>query len=84
MPRYFFQQRTGTSITEDLEGSDLPDLEAARAYAQSAIREILAECIRFSHDRLPDSIVILDDDGNEIGRVFLEECLPKRLKGRIR
>jgi len=84
MPRYFFQQRTGPSILDDLEGSALPDVAAARAYGEMAIREILAECIRFSHDKFPDSIVILDDEGNEIGTVLLEECLPERRKARTR
>jgi hypothetical protein len=72
------------SITEDPEGSDLRDLEAARAYAQLAIREILAGCIRFGRNEFPDCIVILDQEATELGRVLLEECLPERLKARIR
>jgi hypothetical protein len=84
MPRYFFQQRAGGSILEGLEGSDLPDVEAAGAYAHSAIKEILAECIRYSRNDFPDSIVIVDHEQNEIGKVLLEQCLPARLRLRMR
>jgi len=37
MPRYYFNARSGTSFSQDWDGSDLPDIEAAcRAASQVA------------------------------------------------
>jgi len=46
MPRYYLHIRDGSSFYEDLEGSDLKDLDAARAAAADGAREILAERVR--------------------------------------
>lgn len=46
MPQYFFHVRDGDGLTEDPDGSDLPDLEAARTEAAIAAREIAAEHVR--------------------------------------
>ncbi len=43
MPRFFLHVRDGDQFTEDPEGSDLPDLKAARAEAALAACEIAAE-----------------------------------------
>ena len=46
MPRFHFHVRDGDSLLEDLEGADFPGLDAARADAVAASREILAERIK--------------------------------------
>jgi hypothetical protein len=46
MPRFHFHVRDNDSLLEDLEGADFLDLDAARADAVAASREILAERIK--------------------------------------
>lgn len=84
MPRYHFQQRTGQSVVDDDEGSEFPDVEAARHYALRAARELLADSIRWSGRPPPDCIVILDGEGRDILTVLLVEVLPENIKARIR
>jgi hypothetical protein len=43
MPRFFFPIRDRDGLTADPEGTDLPDLEAARTGALAATREVVAE-----------------------------------------
>jgi hypothetical protein len=45
MPRFFFHIRDRDGLTEDPEGTELPDLDAARTDALAAARDILAERI---------------------------------------
>lgn len=45
MPRFHSNMRDSDSLLEDLEGADFPDLDAARADAAAASREVLAERI---------------------------------------
>jgi hypothetical protein len=84
MPKYHFQQRTGHSVVDDDEGSDLPDVEAARQYALRAARELLAESIRWHERPPPDCIVIMDGEGRDILTVLLIEVLPENIKAQIR
>ncbi len=46
MPRFFFHARDGDQRIDDPEGTDLPDLDAARAEAVVGAREIAAERIK--------------------------------------
>lgn len=46
MPRFFFHIRDGDGLTEDPEGSELPDLLAAWAGAVVAACEIAAERLK--------------------------------------
>ncbi len=46
MPRFHFHVRDGDSLLEDLEGAEFPDLDAARADAVAASRDVLAERIK--------------------------------------
>ena len=46
MPRFYFHIRDGDQLIEDPDGSELPDLEAARAEALEGARTILAEKVR--------------------------------------
>jgi hypothetical protein len=76
LPHYFLHIRTREYTALDEEGTDLPDLHAARADALAAARELLAAGIRSSRDPLPKSIVIADEDGKELGEVGMKEVLP--------
>jgi hypothetical protein len=75
MPRYYFHQQDETTITEDEEGSELPDLEAARQYALRGAREILSHSIRFETSP-PDRLFIVNEDGDELLTVFITDVLP--------
>ena len=75
MPMYYFQQQDGTNITEDPDGSELPDLPAARQYALLSARELLANAIRFD-TAVPDRIFVIDERGNELLSVLITEVLP--------
>ena len=46
MPRFFMHNREAERLIEDPDGSDLPDLDAAREEAAVAAREIAAERLR--------------------------------------
>lgn len=84
MPRYFFQLNEGNDVTEDIDGSELPDLEAARHYAVRAARELLAHAILWDRALPPESIAVLDEDGRILLTVFTAEVLPDHIKKRIR
>jgi hypothetical protein len=46
MPRYYLHIRDGDRLVEDPDGSDLPDLDAARAEALESARNILAAKVK--------------------------------------
>ena len=46
MPRFHFHVRDGDSLLENLEGTDFPGFEAARADTVAASCEVLAERIK--------------------------------------
>ena len=79
MPMYHFQQQDSTGVTEDPEGSELPDLSAARECAVQSARELLANAIRFDTS-VPDRIFVVDQDGIELLTVFIADVLPSSLK----
>jgi hypothetical protein len=74
MPLFHFNSQIGDEILPDLEGEDLPDLDAARAVAMSSAREALVEAVKFG-DKPPDQIQITDSEGNEVGIVPLTQIL---------
>ena len=64
MPRYFFHVRDKDGdISIDEEGQDLPDLEAARAEAVSANREMLGERLLHGGSLNHRQIEIADQSG---------------------
>jgi hypothetical protein len=66
MPRFFFHDRTDGALTEDVEGVELPDLDAARAEAVAAVRQLAAEDLQQA--RLPRNheIDIADATGRQL------------------
>jgi hypothetical protein len=83
MPIFYFQQQAGNDVTEDPEGSELPDLITAREYAVACARELLANAIRFNAS-VPDRIFIVSEDGAELLTVFISEVLPASLQRKFR
>jgi hypothetical protein len=62
MPRYYFHVCNGTGFTEDEEGQDLPDLEAARVEAIRNARSIMAADVQRGMLDLSSFIEIEDVD----------------------
>ena len=77
MPRYFLHVG---ELDTDPEGTELPDLEAARREAVLAAREMLAEWIMHGTDDIPTRIVITDEAGNVLGIVCVRDVLPRALR----
>lgn len=46
MPRYYFNIKTANGLIRDPDGSDLPDLAAARLEAEKSARDLLADLLR--------------------------------------
>lgn len=64
----------------DPDGSELPDLDAARAEAIGAARHLWAEAILAGRD-LPDwSFEIADGQGRLLATVSFGEALPRSLR----
>jgi hypothetical protein len=77
---HFHIQEQGRLIVDE-EGSELPDLAAARHEALNTAREMLIEALRFGVEEVPDALLIGDRTGQPIERVPLSSVLPKALKG---
>lgn len=75
MPRFYFHMRSGEDFIEDPEGSDLPDLAAARAEASAAARELMADRIRNGHPADGHEFLIYDEDGKLIDTIPFRSVL---------
>ena len=65
MPRYFFTTEND-SVLDDIEGEELPSLEAALTAAEHIAGDL-------EHSNLKNSfIVVRDDQGTEIARVQID------------
>ncbi|HEX8572295.1 MAG TPA: hypothetical protein VF759_06050 [Allosphingosinicella sp.] len=62
MPRFYFHVCNGNGFTEDQEGRDFPDLEAARAEAVRTAREIMASEVKRGMLDLSSFIEIEDSE----------------------
>jgi len=84
MPRFFLHLDDGTQRIEDEEGSDLPDLAAAREEALGAARQLWAAAILAGQDIAARRFVITNGDGNVMDTVDMDEALPEKLARRLR
>ena len=58
MPRFFIHSRRGGEIVRDVEGQELPGLEAAQAAATATIRELLADEIKHAKGPTLEAMII--------------------------
>jgi hypothetical protein len=79
MPRFYFHLKAGAELIEDLEGTDLPDQDAARAVALASGRELWAEAILAGNDLPAEAFAIADEQGHQL-IVPLTEALPPQLR----
>lgn len=77
MPRYFLHI---DELDTDPDGTELPDLEAARREAVLSAREMLAEWIILGADDIPTRIVITDEEGSILSVVHFRDVLPRALR----
>jgi Mg-chelatase subunit ChlI len=83
MPRYFFHVRGADGeISRDIEGQDLPDLDAAKAEAVNSHREMLSEHLLHGGSRSQCEIAIAGQDGDVLAVVTAKDVLLHR--GRVR
>ena len=73
MPRFFLHIREAERLVEDPDGSDLPDLDAARAEAAAAAREIAAERLRAGKGLDARRFEIRDEAGRLLATVPFPE-----------
>jgi hypothetical protein len=66
MPLYFLDVRNTDIRAKDMEGHELPDLEAARREAIAGIRSILAHEVAEGRLDLRGEIRIEDEQGNVV------------------
>jgi hypothetical protein len=77
VPRYFLHI---DELDTDPDGTELPDLEAARREAVLSAREMLAEWIILGADDIPTRIVITDEEGSILSVVHFRDVLPRALR----
>lgn len=82
MPRYFFNvhHRPGpTGLAVDPEGDELPDVNAARAYALAQARIMVArERHTLIHDWMVCSFEITDEKGKPVLTVPFSDIVPEQ------
>jgi hypothetical protein len=72
MPRYFFHIRSSDGIIQDPDGTELPDIDAARMEAELSARDLLADLLRQGIRLDGQMFEISDSDGKVL------ETLPFR------
>ena len=75
MPVFHFHTRIDGHLFEDPDGSELPNLEAARAEAFAAAREAIAEQIRMGKSVGGRSFEIADEAGRILATVTSRDVL---------
>ena len=73
MPRFFMHNRQAERLIEDPDGSNLPDLDAAREEAAVAAREIAAERLRAGKGLDARRFEIRDEAGRLLATVPFPE-----------
>jgi hypothetical protein len=69
MPRYFFHMQDGSTVL-DAEGTELPDLKAARDEAIQACGEMLRDIPNAINDGEPFRLWVTDGPRGQGNRVF--------------
>src|SRR4051812_8581462 len=74
MSRFFIHVRCGNTLTEDLEGYDLPTFEEAQNEALAAAREILANGLK-SESLSCEQLEIHDEAGQYLSTVSVRDAV---------
>ena len=75
MPTFFLNVRDGDYLTRDVEGTEFADLEAARAEALAAARDVLGD--EMKNDQVQDTrqYEITDEAGQVLATIPLMDAL---------
>jgi hypothetical protein len=73
MPRYFFHIRNDEHV-DDEEGTELPDVAAARDKALDGVLDLICESVRKGRLNLDDFIVVTDEQGHEVLKLQFREA----------
>ena len=63
MPRYYFDEYDGDTVTQDDEGLELDGIEAARAEARKALPDIARDVLPEDGDRRTMVVKVRDEAG---------------------
>ncbi len=80
---YLHTQHDGR-LVEDPEGADFPGIDAARAEAIAAARDLWSSAMLKSEDLSDRQFVIADDSGVAVLVIPFGEALPDGLRRRLR
>jgi hypothetical protein len=70
MQYYFDVRRDGqTNFDDDADGTELPDVQAAREEAVASIREILAEALQSGEESREGEMIVKDQAGETVATV---------------
>jgi hypothetical protein len=75
MQTFYFHLNYLRELIADPDGSELPDIEAAKTEARQGIRDIAAECLRAGREFTLWSIRICNEDGDLLAEVLVPEAL---------
>lgn len=78
MSRYYFDVISGDSVLEDMEGSELVDLNHAVAEALEDARALMSEAVRQGHDISEGAIIIRDGDRSLLKVVRFADALDRK------
>jgi len=84
MPLFFLHIDDGTQKIEDEEGSEHPDLEAAREEALGSARQLWAAAILKQQDIGARRFVIVSGNGDIADTVEMDDALPRSLLDRLK
>jgi hypothetical protein len=80
MPRFYLHLHDGKGRIEDPEGSDLPDLAAAREEALASARQLWAAAIIAQDDLTSHRFEVTDVAGALLLSLAFNEALPAALR----
>ena len=75
MPRFYLHLCNGSGFTEDSEGAELSDLEAARSIAIASLRDVMAAELKRGEIDLGSFIEIEDEARQHLITVPFEEAV---------
>ena len=75
MPRFYFHMRDGDHLLKDPDGTDLPDVEAARTEANVSARHLLADRVRAGEIIGGQRFEIVDEAGELHAIVQMRDVL---------
>jgi hypothetical protein len=78
MQRFYFNILSEAGFLEDLEGTELPDLEAARLEAIEDARQLMSDAVRIGYDISSRSVEVRNEAGEGVLFVPFSEALSRR------